>query len=353
MNRKFIALILAVFVFASCQSDTQTKINSPKEVTIKEIFQTSRDENDNVDSPTIWHNPNGETWLIATAKTTDVLIVNNAETGEFIKRIGGTGIKKGEMKRPNGIAVIDSLAIVVERDNHRIQLFILPSFKSVGFIGEKDLIKPYGLYVYKKENVYNLFVTDNYETEDEQIPPPGELNKRVHQYKFTFDGKILKSEMVKTFGDTSGSGILSIVESVYGDTLYNNLLLSEEDTVQSSVKVYDLNGKFTGKVFGKGLFKFQVEGISLYECANGNGYWIITDQSMTENCFLLFDRKTFIYIGAFKGANTLNTDGIWLAQKPFGKFSRGAFYAVHNDGNVSAFDFGEIADSLKINLDCK
>ncbi|KAB2837362.1 MAG: hypothetical protein F9K45_12900 [Melioribacteraceae bacterium] len=74
---------------------------------------------------------------------------------------------------------------------------------------------------------------------------------------------------------------------------------------------------------------------------------------MTENRFLIFDRITLNYIGAFKGVNTLNTDGIWLAQKPFGKFSRGAFYAVHNDGNVSAFDFGEIADSLKLNLDCK
>ena len=54
--------------------------------------------------------------------------------------------------------------------------------------------------------------------------------------------------------------------------------------------------------------------------------------------------------GAFSGAVTANTDGVALTGRSFGPFSRGAFYAVHDDGNVAAFDLAEIVRAL--GLDC-
>lgn len=355
MKIKLILLVLAAAIlFASCKKEEEPAAEEGvKTYVINEVFQTPRDEMDNVDSPAFYQTTDGENWIIATAKEGDVLIVNNAETGEEVKRTAGSGTKLGMLERPNGISVIDDLAVIVERDNHRVQVFSLPGFESLGSIAGDKLIKPYGLYIYKLDGKYRMFVTDNYETADEQVPPPSELDKRIYVYDFTVEDGELKSEFVKTFGDTSGAGVLSVVESIYGDAMHNNLLLSEEDVSQSSVKVYDLDGNFTGKVFGKGLFKYQVEGIALHECENGKGYWIITDQSLNGNRFMVFERETFEHIGNFTGPKTTNTDGIWLTQTSYGQFDRGAFFAVHNDGNVSAFDWGEIADSLGINLTCE
>jgi 3-phytase len=51
-------------------------------------------------------------------------------------------------------------------------------------------------------------------------------------------------------------------------------------------------------------------------------------------------------VGAFSGRITANTDGVWLSQSGVPGFDRGAFFAVHDDQAVSAFDWGEIADAL-------
>jgi len=60
----------------------------------------------------------------------------------------------------------------------------------------------------------------------------------------------------------------------------------------------------------------------------------------------VFDRRDFRQIGAFSGATTSNTDGVWLHAGPLPGFPRGVFYAVHDDGNVAAFDWGEVLDTL-------
>lgn len=347
MKNLLFLFFISALLFTAC--DSPMKLNIVK---IDEVYQTPRNEDDNVDSPTIWHGPNGEHWIISTAKTADQLIVNNALNGEEVMRVSAPGDSLGQIKRPNGIAVVDSFVVVVERDNHRLQVFTLPQFKPVGYFAQADLIKPYGLFIQKQENNYRIFVTDNYETADEQIPPNEELNERVVVFDVEFSDSTLNATLVKKFGSTSGDGILQVVESIYGDKQNNNLLIAEELRTNTHVKLYDFEGNYKNKIIGDELFKFQVEGISLFECGNG-GYWIITDQDYEYNIFHFLDRKTFEYIGSIEGPKTANTDGIWFDPTPFGQFEEGIFLAIHNDGNVSAFDFAEIADSLNLKTDCQ
>lgn len=333
------------------QCKNEQDIQNLKIYTITESFQTERNEADNIDSPAVWHGRDDQNWLISTAKKGDALVVNDASDGRFIKRIGSTGTAAGFFKRPNGIFVIDSLALIVERDNHRLQVMKLPDFKSLGFIGDSLLLRPYGLFVYKMQNdKYAAYVTDCYESENEEIPANHELGRRVHHYLFKIEFDSVNWELVRMFGDTTGNGMLRIVESIYGDPVHNHLLIAEEEEIQTSVKIYDLGGNFTGQIIDGGIFKSQVEGIALYENEDGSGYWIITDQDHNNNLFHIFDRINFTYIASFRGKNTTNTDGIWITQKSFNNFPDGAFYAVHNDGNVSTFDWKIIADSLGLNL---
>lgn len=339
---KKILLLILIIIFTACKTDNKNEIT----LNLTEDFQTERNHDDNIDSPSFWSN-DSLNWVIATSKASGKLLVYDVTSGQLVKEVGTLGNEKGQFMRPNGISVVDNYAFVVERDNKRIQVFQLPEFQSLGFIINNQIIKPYGLYVHKLDtDKYKIFLTDNYEEENEKVPADSLLNKRIHIYNLSINNDSLIYKFEKFFGESKGEGVLRIVESVYGDTLYNNILISEEDTTDSSVKVYDFDGNYKNIKFGKGLFNGQVEGLSLYEDGK-DGFWIVTDQSKIHNRFLIFDRKTFEYKGYFDGKNTLNTDGIWLTTNPVGKYKKGVFFAVHDDGNLSFFDFDKILSKFK------
>lgn len=327
--------------------------DSTRVPTLAEAWMTPRDTTDNIDSPAVWHGPDGQHWLLATAKYTDVLVVNDAATGAPVRRVGGPGTKPGQMERPNGIAVVDDLAFVVERDNHRVQVFRLPEFTPVGMFGSKELRLPYGIGLYPEgDGKYVAYVTDNYEMPDETTPPDSLLGERVKKYRVAVRGQTLTATPLGAFGATSGPGVLKVVESIAVDVPHQRLLIAEELETGSHIKVYSLDGEFTGQAIGVGLFPHQAEGIILYACGDSAGYWVATDQDLAVNTFHVFDRASLDHLGSFRGAGTLNTDGIALTQHGFGGFPSGALYAVHNDGNVAAFSWAEIARALGLRADC-
>ncbi len=325
---------------------------------ISEKFHTDRDEGDNVDSPAIWHGSDGQNWLLATAKEGNSIIAYDANDGSFIERFGDGGTGAGQFERPNGIAVIDDLVLVVERDNQRVQVFRLPEFESIGYFGseglEDGLLLPYGIAIDRTApNTYELYVTDNYNPNNEGYPAEGELDKRIHHFRFTVNGNSIESEQLNIFGEVYSEGTLHKVESLWTDREYNRLMVAEEWYVDRSIKVYDLDGNYTGKKIPKKYFDSEPEGIALYKCDDGSGYWIFTDQHETSiNKFQVFDRETLEYIGGFRGEITRNTDGIWLTQKSFGDFEHGAFYPVHDDGSVTAISWTDIARELSLKTSC-
>ncbi len=331
---------------------------------VSEVFETPRDTWDNVDTPAVWHGPEGQHWLLSTAKAGDVIRVHDAVTGTPIRRVGESGTELGELDRPNGVAVIDSLMIVVERDTRRVQVFSLPSFEPLGAFGqplgwqravgegEDRLQLPYGLTVYKDDESYKLYVTDAYAQPDGSVPPPSELDERVKQYRFTVENGQVRHDHVRNFGATSGEGMLKVVESIWADPAHDRLLIAEEKEGEAQIKEYTLDGTFTGETIPSRYFRSEAEGIVLYECGTADGYWITTDQSETANTFHVFDRNTLAHVGAFRGETVSNTDGIVVTERAFGPFEQGAFYAVHNDGNTVAFDWADIADALDFSSDC-
>lgn len=344
-------IILAIAFIVLVQAGIAAKPNNNPQ--IKEVYTTAWNDKDNIDSPAFWQSADKkQNLLIATSKNKHNLFVYNAESGKLIKTIGHKGNGQLEFKRPNGIWEIDDLLFVCERDNHRVQVIAMPDFQFIGFIGEKELKKPYGISVYKSVDEYIIYVTDQYEAEDGSYLPLDQLNERVKKYSFTVVNNKIETKFLKSFGDTKGKGVLFIVESIYADPTNNNLMIAEEDKNQNVHKIYDLEGNFKNLIVGDDLFDYQAEGIALYDCGNGEGYWFCMDQDYyltNNNKINIFDRKTFKHIGTFITGKTNNTDGIWLTQKPFGKFANGALFAVQNDGGVSAFDLGTIIKTMKLN----
>jgi 3-phytase len=354
--KKMILLVALSIIMISCNQKEQNteKVeneNIHKEYPqIEETMMTIWNLDDNVDSPAFYKNGD-ENWIIATMKESDGLIIYNAVNGDVKNKLGESGTGELQFKRPNGIWVIDSLLLVVERDNHRVQLLSLPALDFIGFIGTDKLQRPYGLSVHKSDSKYELFVTDQYEGSNEEIPDDNLLDKRVLHFRFSIKNGNLENEFIRYIGETEGKGVLHTVESIYADPANNHLLIAEETEEYTQIKVYDLEkGRYIQSV-GEGLFKYQAEGIALYDCGNNDGYWFLTDQDTGNNTYHIFTRKDFKYVTSFRSENTQNTDGIWLTQIPYENHPKGAFIMVNNDGGVGVYEMQYLLD--EINLKCE
>lgn len=325
----------------------------PDTVVITEVFHTVRDTMLDIDSPAVWHGPGGQHWLLVTAKVGDVIRVHDATTGEHLRDVGGSGAGPGQFERPNGVAVMDDLLFVVERDNRRVQVLALPDFRSLGFYGGAELVKPYGIAIQRKEPAkYITWITDSYELVEDSVPPDSALGRRVREYDVTVAAGRASATLMRTFGDTMGYGRLKVVESIQVDPANGRLLIAEELEGESQLKAYTLDGRFTGDTVAAQFFPNQAEGIVLYTCADTAGYWVATDQGKVRNTFHVFDRMTLEHLASFHGAGVLNTDGIALTQVPMPGFAAGGFYAVHDDGNVAGFSWEAIARATGLRADC-
>jgi 3-phytase len=303
-----------------------------------EAFISEWDDRWDIDSLAVWSNASQDRpWLFATSKKKHKVLIYNSATGQRLTEFGSRGKKLGEFDRPNGIAVGGNFLFVVERNNHRVQVFSLPELIPLTTFGEKDLQYPYGItLVAQSEARFTAYVTDNDE----------EKGGQVHQY--VFEGKSRKphARLVRIFGDFEGKGMLKKVESIYVDSDFNQLLVADEES--RDIKVYQLDGKFSGQTIGKGIFQSEPEGLVLYQCGRSEGYWILTDQNSPAelNLFHIFKRGSFEYLGGFFGENTSNTDGIALTQVSYSDFAHGSLFAVNNDGGVNAFSLDSILPSV-------
>ncbi len=339
----------ALLLMTGCDSGTTESAGDAAEpsVVIAERWMSPRNEDDNVDSVALWRKSADENLVFATAKSTDVILVLDARNGQQIDRIGGTGNAPGRLLRPNAVAVADDLLWIVERDNRRLQVLSLPDYQPLLLTGSDVLTKPYGLWVQSLDDGWRVFVTDSYETEDKQVPPDEQLDRRLHRFDIerTADGS-LKASHAGGLGPTTGDGRLLKVESLWGDPVHDRLLVADEHESRINLKVFDLEGRFQ-RTLGNGILRHEPEGIALYSCADGSGLWIVTDQDPEDNRFVLFDRVTLEHVGEFRAEKTRHTDGVWLHNQSLPGFDLGVFLAIHNDGNVAALDWQAVMQATQ------
>ncbi len=310
-----------------------------------------------LDSLASWTAADGATWLIATAKSTHRLVVYDGDTGERLRRVGEAGDGPGQFDRPNGIAVYGDHLFVVERDNHRVQVLSLPDFTPLGSFGDGILRSPYGIWINETEpDELEVYVTDSfmYGKRFDEVPPWDELDQRVRRFRVQFDqaGR-LRSNYGGAFGDTAPDTALRMVESIAGDAAHDRLLIADEDTRHlSTLREYTVSGRYTGRSLPQDAFGAEAEGVALWSCPDGGGYWIAVDQLAPLTIFHFFDRETLAPRGSFEGKVTAHTDGVDLHASATRRYPGGVLYAVHDDKSVTAFDLREVAATLGLARDC-
>ncbi|MEM8964059.1 MAG: hypothetical protein AAGD38_21420 [Acidobacteriota bacterium] len=306
-------------------------------VTLAEAWETGRTPDANVDSVAVWYAPEGADYLLATGKETHQLIVYDAATGETLRTVGREGDAMKQLRRPNGVLVLGDLALVVERDNHRVQVFALPSFESLGTFGEQELVYPYGITGEPiVDEGYRLYVTDNYELGGDVA------DERVEVFDLYLDGDDLVVEPVLTFGNDSD---LTQVETLVVDPAHEHLVIADE--ADRLIRLYEVSGRATGRGIDDGHFRNEPEGIALYECGD-RGWWVMTDQHDDVSYFHVFDRVSLEHRGVFMGELTAKTDGVTVGRASTEAFPEGAFYAVNADQSVTAFDWRDIATAFDL-----
>jgi len=329
---------------------------APTVMTVPESFVSAETPAEELDSVATWTAPDGHTLAIVTGKSTHRLDVYDGDSGQRLREIGGEGSAPGEFFRPNGIAVAGDRLFVVERDNHRVQVLSLPGFEPVGTFGEQELRSPYGLWINETEpGELEVYVTDSfmYGKHYDVVPPYAELDQRVRRYRVQFDqnGRLL-ANYGGAFGDTREQYALRMVESIAGDARNDRLLVADEDTRHlSTLREYTFAGKFTGRSLPQDSFGAEAEGVALWTCPDGSGYWIAVDQLAPLTIFHLFDRRTLAPVGSFSGKVTSHTDGVAL-HGPTARFPGGVLYAVHDDKALAAFDLRDVARTLRIAPTC-
>jgi len=326
-------------------------------VTVAEAFLTAPLRQHEIDSVAAWNTPDGDTWLIATGKVTGQLVVYDGDTGRYLFAVGSEGTGPGQFKRPNGIAVHADLVFVVERDNQRVQLLRLPDFQPVTSFGPGELRNPYGLWLHEvAPDELELLVTDSFmeDFRTEKLPPMHELAERIKRYRIEMFGELPKATLVGQFGDTTEAGALRMVESIAGDPLHDRLLIAEEDLrVGTTLREYRMDGTYTGRDLPPDRFQAQAEGVALWACADGSGYWITADQHRSRTLFHVFEREDLEFRGSFRGNAVASTDGIAMHSVGTRRFPGGVLYASHDDQGVGAFDWRDIARALGLREGCQ
>lgn len=315
---------------------------------VAELYESPRMPQENIDSLAYWE---GGDCIVATAKSTHRLLLFDAADGRLLRTFGTEGAGPGQFRRPNGVAVVGDLLLVTERDNCRVQVLRLPNLTPLLTFGEGTLRFPYGITAFKGPQGIEVFVTDAYLGPQKTVPPAAELGERVRHFRLARFGDAWKACLVKSFGDTSGAGILHVVESIAADPDRRLLLIADEWEHARDIKVYDLDGRFTGRLVGSGDFRDDPEGLALVACGDG-GFWIATDQRAERTVFVLYDRNSFAALGSFTGRVVANTDGIAVARSRTGDGSGGGLVAVNNDASVAAFPLRAVAELLPVPATC-
>lgn len=359
------ALLALALALAGCAGSptvatapvTPPAVPAPSAATVvPEAFLTAPLREHEIDSVAAWAGPAGQTWLIATGKQSNQLVVFDGDSGEFLFTVGGPGKGPGQFMRPNGIAVHGDLVFVVERDNARVQALQLPEFTPVLSFGQGELRTPYGLWINPvAPDELELLVTDSFMADfrTELLPPMAELNQRVKRYRVRMFGELPQATLLGNFGDTTPAGAMRMVESIAGDPAHDRLLIAEEDRrVGTTLREYRMDGTYTGRDLPPERFQSQAEGVALWACPDGSGYWITVDQSAQRTVFNVFDRVDLAFRGSFSGERVAVTDGIWLHATGTRRFPYGVLYASHDDRGVGAFDWKAVASALSLRRDC-
>lgn len=285
MQKKIFPIAVILFAFA-CKNEPAQNDEAALKPTV--VTDTVFDDSDD---PAIWidsvnpsnsiiigtdkHKENGGLYVFGLDGKIDR---NRSVTG--LKRMNNVDIAYGLIL--NGTKT--DIAVATERDRNSIRIFRLPDMAAIDSGGIEVFVKdslrhPMGIALYKRPADNAIFAIVGRKS--------GPAEGYLEQYLLSDNGHgVVKGTLVRTFGKFSGK---KEIESIAVDNELGYVYYSDE---QFGIRKYYADpekGNEELAVFGKGDFKEDNEGISIYKFNDGTGYILVSDQSA--NRFNIYARE--------------------------------------------------------------
>jgi len=298
------------------------------------------------DDPAIWINPQdpSKSIIIGTDKDTNGGLYAYNLDGKIIHKVLG-------LKRPNNVDIEygfdlnrkkTDIAATTERETNKVKIYSLPDLKEVGeisvFEGETER-RPMGISMYKNPQTGEIFAIVGRKS--------GPKDGYLWQYKLMEkDGKIT-GEVVRKFGKYSG---LKEIESIAVDDEMGYIYYSDEMFGVHQYYADPEKGNEELAVFGKGDFKSDVEGISIYSTSANTGYILVSNQQKDTFNVYLRENPTKGIIAEIP-VSTKESDGSEVTNINLGsKFPKGVFVAMSNGRVFHLYDWRIIEERIKENM---
>ncbi|MCT2409290.1 phytase [Chryseobacterium antibioticum] len=295
------------------------------------------------DDPAIWINPAdaSKSIVIGTDKDTDGGLYAFDLNGKIIHKVPG-------LKRPNNVDLEygfmlngkkTDIAAVTERETNTVKFYSLPDLKEVGeftvFDGETER-DPMGISMYKNPSTGEIYAVVGRKS--------GPAEGYLWQYQLSEKNGKITGEVVRKFGKYSG---LKEIESIAVDDEIGYIYYSDEQFGVHQYYADPAKGNEELLVFGKGDFKSDVEGISIYPTSPQTGYILVSNQQKdTFNVYLREDpAKGKI---AEIPVSTSESDGSEVTNVNLGpKFPKGVFVAMSNGRVFHFYDWRVLEERIK------
>ncbi len=298
------------------------------------------------DDPAIWINPQdaSKSIIIGTDKDTNGGLYAFDLDGKIINKVLG-------LKRPNNVDIeygfelngkkID-LAATTERETNKVKFYSLPDLKEVGeisvFDGETER-GPMGISMYKNPQTGEIFTVVGRKS--------GPKDGYLWQYKLVEKNGKITGEVVRKFGKYSG---LKEIESIAVDDEMGYIYYSDEMFGVHQYYADPAKGNEELAVFGKGDFKSDVEGISIYPTSSNTGYILVSNQQKDTFNVYLRENPAQGRIAEIP-VSTKESDGSEVTSVNLGpKFPKGIFVAMSNGKVFHMYDWRNVEERIKANM---
>lgn len=292
LNRIILASLLAQLVLISCNTPLVSTDPATQAALLVPVYTTDTLAHD-TDDPAIWIHPTDPSRSLIVG--TDKDEAGGLYVFDLKGKLDSTRSVPG-LKRPNnvdieyGLKIGDTLvdiAVVTERLTNQIRIFRMPDmlaldaggipvFEGETGTGYRDLMG-ISLYKNKKGDVYAIVGRKNGPVDSTYL----------WQYLLTGTGaNTVKATLVRKFGAYSG---LHEIESIAVDDQLGYIYYSDEGVGVRKYYADPEKGNQELALFGRGLFKEDNEGISIYALTDSTGFILVSDQQ--DHSFHIYTRE--------------------------------------------------------------
>lgn len=336
-KRYMILMIILIFAAVAAAQDDLPSVPA--------LAETEPSPGDGATGPVIWLHPDNLalSTIIGTDDNRGLGVYDL--TGASLQFISGQEINNADLRYqfPFGDEKITLIAAGI-KDEPQVLLFTVDvATRELRQIGAMEIGIPHsGLCMYRSKVSGAFYVIVNSDDGD------------VEQYQITGDGGEITASLARSFS------VGSETEGCEADDELGNLFIAEEETALWRYGAEPETGTARKLIdFVGGRISEQVEGVTLFLAAEGQGYLIASNEK--NHSFLVYERGgDHAFVGEFRigegtgGDQVTEPNGIGVIGLPLGElFPHGLFIASDDrntdpsgDNNFKLVSWGDIADVL-------